>query len=85
MKKSELLALLADDYQKTVRLPDDVSLKDFKEAIERKTGLRISDKRATKSLNDRDDLVSLIVVERGKVVRVWRKKSNSKRRKRVKP
>lgn len=85
MTKADLLKLLAEEYKKTVRLPDDISLKDYQEIIERETNLKISDKRATRALNSLKGFTSLIVVERGKVIRVWRKDKHDKTRNTHKP
>jgi hypothetical protein len=84
MRKSELLALLTEEYKKTVRLPDDISLKDYRDAIERETGIKMSDKRASRTLNGLKEFTSLLVVDRGKTIRVWRKIAKPKRTKRVK-
>lgn len=87
MTKAELLKLLAEEYKKTVRLPDDISLKDYRDAIERETGVKMSEKRATKMLNELRGFTSLLVVDRGKVIRVWRRsvhKPNTKRTRMVK-
>ena len=82
MRKSEMLSLLAEEYKRTVRLPDDISLRDYKDTIAKATGLKISDKRATRALNELTGFTSLLVVDRGTVIRVWRE--TPKRRKRVK-
>lgn len=74
MTKADLLKLLAEEYKKTVRLPDDISLKDYRDTIEREVGVRMSEKRATKILNGMQGYTSLIIVDRGKTIRVWRKK-----------
>ena len=84
MNKAQLLALLADEYKKTVRLPDDISLKDYRNAIERETGVKMSDKRATRMLNELKGFTSFLIVDRGKTIRVWRRIEKPKRVKRAK-
>lgn len=83
MTKADLLKMLTDDYKKKVRLPDDVDLRDFRDAVERETGLRVSEKRATRILNElvrEEKFITLLVVERGKVLRVWREAPKKKER-----
>lgn len=72
MNKTDLLDILVSEYKQTIRLPNDISLNDYREAIEHETGVRMSYTRAVKALNSIKGLTSLLVVDKGKVTRVWR-------------
>lgn len=76
VNKTDLLRELAKEYAKTVKLPDDIGLSDYMDAVERETGLRISKAKATKALNLRvgqGGFQTLLVSYHGKIIRVWRK------------
>jgi len=84
MTKADLLKMLANDYRNSVRQADDISLRDYKEAILRETGVSVGDRRAYRRLGAlvaSGEYVSLIVSDKGHNVRVWRPKKERKTRK----
>ena len=82
MSKSELLRSLVEEYSKSIRLADDISLRDYKDAVERETGKRISDKKAMRLLNGRPDLEALLVSGPGGEIWIWRERRKQKDAKR---
>ena len=81
--KSDILATLMSEYKEKLRQDGDISLSDFRDEFKRTMGVPLGEKRARKMLAvevDAGRMVSLIVLDNGRDVQIWRAKNADKTR-----
>ena len=77
MTKDDLLASLVNEYAGRLRQSGDITISDFRKALQQKTGVLLGDKKIHRILDlevEAGRMVSLVVLDghRNQDVRIWR-------------